>query len=60
MVVLAQGHGNYNATKDVASYNLVNPPWKNTVVVPNLGWVAVRFVANNPGPCNIFLVNQYI
>ncbi|CAN6204040.1 unnamed protein product [Urochloa humidicola] len=49
MMVLAQGHGNYNATKDVASYNLVNPPFKNTVVVPNLGWVAVRFVANNPG-----------
>ncbi|RCV39319.1 hypothetical protein SETIT_8G214000v2 [Setaria italica] len=47
--LLAQGLGNYNAAKDVARYNLVNPPVKNTVLVPNLGWAAVRFVANNPG-----------
>jgi laccase len=33
----------------VPRYNLVNPPLKNTVVVPNLGWVAVRFVTDNPG-----------
>ncbi|CAN6326302.1 unnamed protein product [Urochloa humidicola] len=49
MFVLAQGIGNFDATKDVAKYNLVNPPLKNTVVVPNLGWVAVRFVTDNPG-----------
>ncbi|XP_062197600.1 laccase-15-like isoform X2 [Phragmites australis] len=49
MFVLAQGLGNYDAAKDVAKYNIVNPPVKNTVVVPNLGWAAVRFVADNPG-----------
>ncbi|OEL21560.1 Laccase-15 [Dichanthelium oligosanthes] len=49
MFVLAQGLGNFNAAKDMSRYNLVNPPLKNTVVVPNLGWVAIRFVANNPG-----------
>ncbi|CAL4910863.1 unnamed protein product [Urochloa decumbens] len=49
MFVLAQGIGNFDATKDVERYNLVNPPLKNTVVVPNLGWVAIRFVTNNPG-----------
>ncbi|XP_062225118.1 laccase-15-like [Phragmites australis] len=49
MFVLAQGHGNYDAAKDVASYNLVDPPARNTVQVPRLGWVAVRFVADNPG-----------
>ncbi|CAL4983145.1 unnamed protein product [Urochloa decumbens] len=49
MMVLAQGIGNYDPLKDVAKYNLVNPPAKNTVVAPNLGWVAIRFVANNPG-----------
>ncbi|KAK8456815.1 hypothetical protein SEVIR_3G078066v4 [Setaria viridis] len=49
MFVLAQGLGNFDAAKDVARYNLVNPPLKNTVVVPNLGWVAIRFVAYNPG-----------
>nr|CAB3459825.1 unnamed protein product [Digitaria exilis] len=49
MFVLAQGAGNYDEARDVPKYNLVNPPRKNTVVVPNLGWVAVRFVADNPG-----------
>ncbi|KAL6654344.1 hypothetical protein ACP70R_007809 [Stipagrostis hirtigluma subsp. patula] len=49
MFVLAQGVGNYDAAKDVAKYNLVNPPVRNTVLVPRLGWAAVRFVADNPG-----------
>lgn len=49
MFVVAQGLGNYDPEKDVVGYNLVNPPLKNTVVVPNLGWAAVRFVADNPG-----------
>ncbi|CAL4983144.1 unnamed protein product [Urochloa decumbens] len=49
MIIVAQGLGNYDAAKDVARYNLLNPPAKNTVLVPNLGWIAVRFVANNPG-----------
>jgi len=49
MFVLAQGVGNFDAAKDRARYNLVDPPLKNTVVVPNLGWVAIRFVADNPG-----------
>ncbi|TKW02097.1 hypothetical protein SEVIR_8G222600v4 [Setaria viridis] len=49
MLVLAEGLGNYDPVKDVARYNLVNPPVKNTVLAPNRGWIAVRFVANNPG-----------
>ncbi|CAL4986260.1 unnamed protein product [Urochloa decumbens] len=49
MFVLAQGFGNYEAERDVAKYNLVDPPMVNTVLVPRLGWVAVRFVADNPG-----------
>ncbi|KAJ1276583.1 hypothetical protein BS78_05G225500 [Paspalum vaginatum] len=49
MFVLAQGFGNYDAARDVPRYNLVDPPVKNTVVVPGLGWAAVRFVADNPG-----------
>ncbi|KAM0825026.1 hypothetical protein ACQ4PT_069830 [Festuca glaucescens] len=47
--VLAQGHGNYDAARDARSYNLVDPPVKNTVHVPRLGWAAIRFVADNPG-----------
>lgn len=49
MFVLAQGHGIYDAAKDVSRYNLVDPPLKNTVIAPRLGWVAVRFIADNPG-----------
>ena len=29
--------------------NLVNPQMHNTVGVPPGGWVALRFIANNPG-----------
>ncbi|KAL6642479.1 hypothetical protein ACP70R_020660 [Stipagrostis hirtigluma subsp. patula] len=49
MFVLAQGLGNYDAARDVARYNLVDPPMRNTVHVPRIGWAAVRFVADNPG-----------
>ncbi|KAG0530940.1 hypothetical protein BDA96_05G230900 [Sorghum bicolor] len=49
MFVLAQGIGNYDAARDEAKFNLVNPARKNTVLVPNLGWAAIRFVADNPG-----------
>ncbi|CAL4986254.1 unnamed protein product [Urochloa decumbens] len=47
--VLAQGEGIYDPARDTARYNLVNPAIKNTVHVPRLGWVAIRFVADNPG-----------
>ncbi|CAO2150884.1 unnamed protein product [Urochloa humidicola] len=49
MFVLAQGIGNYDAARDAVRYNLVDPPMKNTVLVPRQGWAAVRFVADNPG-----------
>ena len=49
MFVLAQGVGNYDAERDVAKYNLVNPPVRNSVLVPRIGWAVVRFVADNPG-----------
>ncbi|CAD6255736.1 unnamed protein product [Miscanthus lutarioriparius] len=45
----ATGIGNYDAATDEAKFNLVNPARKNTVLVPNLGWAAIRFVADNPG-----------
>ncbi|KAK1668142.1 hypothetical protein QYE76_056301 [Lolium multiflorum] len=47
--VLAQGFGNYDPVNDPAKYNLVDPVERNTVSVPTAGWVAVRFLANNPG-----------
>ncbi|CAN1199586.1 LAC14 [Linum perenne] len=43
------GFGNFNETRDPLSYNLVDPPFVNTVAVPRNGWVVVRFKASNPG-----------
>jgi len=47
--ILAEGFGNFNAAKDTAKFNLVDPPMRNTVGVPVNGWAVIRFVADNPG-----------
>ncbi|KAL6841323.1 hypothetical protein ACP4OV_028841 [Aristida adscensionis] len=47
--VVGQGFGNYDAGNDTARYNLVDPVQRNTISVPTAGWVAIRFVADNPG-----------
>ncbi|KAM0837165.1 hypothetical protein ACQ4PT_061841 [Festuca glaucescens] len=47
--ILGQGLGRYDMVKDVQAYNLVDPPARNTALVPIYGWMAIRFVANNPG-----------
>ncbi|CDP08653.1 unnamed protein product [Coffea canephora] len=45
--VIGYGTGNYNP--DTANFNLVDPPYLNTIGVPVGGWAAVRFLADNPG-----------
>ncbi|PON45589.1 Laccase [Trema orientale] len=47
--VLAQGFGNYNASRDRKKFNFVNPQIRNTIGVPSGGWAVIRFRANNPG-----------
>ena len=47
--VLAQGVGNFDKRTAVRSYNLANPPQRNTVAVPAGGWAVIRFTADNPG-----------
>uniref|UniRef100_A0ACD5VSV8 Uncharacterized protein n=1 Tax=Avena sativa TaxID=4498 RepID=A0ACD5VSV8_AVESA len=47
--VVGQGFGNYDPVNDPPKYNLVDPVERNTVSVPTAGWVAVRFLADNPG-----------
>lgn len=47
--VVGFGFGNFNNVTDPKSYNLDDPPERNTVGVPINGWVAIRFRANNPG-----------
>lgn len=47
--VVGQGFGNFNAGRDTARFNLVDPPVRNTINVPVGGWAVIRFVADNPG-----------
>ncbi|MED6164969.1 Laccase-15 [Stylosanthes scabra] len=47
--VVGWGFGNYNEEKDPLKYNLVDPPYQNTLAVPKNGWVAIRFHTKNPG-----------
>ncbi|KAJ1394388.1 Multicopper oxidase, type 1 [Sesbania bispinosa] len=47
--VVGQGFGNFDPNKDPAKFNLVDPIERNTVQVPSGGWVAIRFLADNPG-----------
>ncbi|OEL21152.1 putative laccase-9 [Dichanthelium oligosanthes] len=47
--VVGRGFGNFDEGKDPATYNLVDPPFQNTVTVPAGGWAAIRFRATNPG-----------
>ncbi|KAJ9167496.1 hypothetical protein P3X46_022144 [Hevea brasiliensis] len=47
--VVGMGFGNFNAATDTAKFNLIDPPLRNTIGTPPGGWVAIRFVADNPG-----------
>ncbi|KAK7846873.1 laccase-14 [Quercus suber] len=47
--VVGMGLGNFDKDKDPLRYNLVDPPFMNTIAVPLDGWTAIRFRANNPG-----------
>ncbi|PKI62382.1 hypothetical protein CRG98_017188 [Punica granatum] len=46
--VVGMGQGNFNNETDPVTYNLVDPPKVNTFIVPRNGWLAIRFIANNP------------
>ncbi|XP_044492656.1 laccase-6-like [Mangifera indica] len=45
--VVGYGSGNYNP--QTVNFNLVDPPYMNTIGVPVGGWAAIRFTADNPG-----------
>ncbi|KAK6942979.1 Multicopper oxidase, type 1 [Dillenia turbinata] len=47
--VVGQGFGNYDPNNDPKKFNLVDPIERNTFGVPAGGWVAIRFLADNPG-----------
>ncbi|OMO97255.1 Multicopper oxidase, type 1 [Corchorus olitorius] len=47
--IVGQGFGNFDPNKDPAKFNLVDPMERNTASVPSGGWIAIRFLADNPG-----------
>ncbi|CAL9048053.1 laccase-11 [Musa acuminata AAA Group] len=47
--VVGTGIGNFDPAKDPETFNLIDPPERNTVGVPTGGWSAIRFRADNPG-----------
>jgi laccase len=47
--VVGSGFGNFDNRTDPLSYNLVDPPYQNTVGVMKNGWATIRFRAANPG-----------
>uniref|UniRef100_A0A1J3IRP3 L-ascorbate oxidase n=1 Tax=Noccaea caerulescens TaxID=107243 RepID=A0A1J3IRP3_NOCCA len=47
--VLGYGEGKFKPGIDENTYNLKNPPLRNTVSLYPYGWTALRFVTNNPG-----------
>ncbi|KAF5779983.1 putative laccase [Helianthus annuus] len=47
--VVGSGFGNYKRSRDAPNYNLVDPPHMQTIAVPQNGWTAIRFKADNPG-----------
>ncbi|MBA0851372.1 hypothetical protein Goshw_018845, partial [Gossypium schwendimanii] len=46
--VVGSGVGNFDPSKDLAKFNLVNPLERNTVGVPTKRWTTIRFRADNP------------
>lgn len=47
--ILGQGFGTYNATKDKLTFNIINPPYRNTVGVMPGGWAYIRFKGTQHG-----------
>ncbi|XP_024397494.1 laccase-4 isoform X1 [Physcomitrium patens] len=47
--IVGRGNGNYDPDSSPATFNLVDPPLRNTFGVPHRGWLALRFRADNPG-----------
>ncbi|KAG8473744.1 hypothetical protein CXB51_035954 [Gossypium anomalum] len=47
--IIGQGFRNFDPNKDPAKFNLIDPVERNTVGMPSRGWVAIHFLADNPG-----------
>ncbi|XP_016507698.1 laccase-4 [Nicotiana tabacum] len=47
--LVGKGLGNFNSKTDPKNFNLIDPVERNTIGVPSGGWVAIRWLADNPG-----------
>jgi FtsP/CotA-like multicopper oxidase with cupredoxin domain len=47
--VIGEGYGTFDPETDPDNFNLVNPVFRDTVALWPKRWVAIRFLANNPG-----------
>ena len=47
--IVGEGYGNFDPLLDPLTFNLIDPPQRNTAGVPAGGWIALRWTANNPG-----------
>ncbi|KAI3807610.1 hypothetical protein L1987_23541 [Smallanthus sonchifolius] len=56
--VVGTGIGNYKRSIDSLNYNLVDPPHMQTIAVPQNGWTAIRFKADNPGKCMVHALSS--
>ncbi|KAI6133420.1 multi-copper oxidase laccase-like protein [Pisolithus croceorrhizus] len=45
--ILGEGDGSYQP--GISALSFINPPRRDTLTIPGFGWVAFRFVADNPG-----------
>jgi hypothetical protein len=44
---LGEGDGSY--ISGVSQLNTINPPRRDTLTIPGYGWIAIRFITDNPG-----------
>ena len=47
--ILGQGDGLFVPGTSNKTFTLTNPPRRDTLTIPGYGWMAIRFVADNPG-----------
>ncbi|KAG2175616.1 hypothetical protein INT43_001263 [Umbelopsis isabellina] len=47
--IVGVGQGTFDSKKDEKNFNLENPTRRDVAVLPRKGWIAIRFVADNPG-----------
>ena len=58
--VVGFGLGIFDNETDPKGFNLVDPPQVTTYAIPKTGWLAIRFIADNPGMSTLTLYCKFI